>query len=143
MGTPLSVPAIQVTQLHSQNRRLNLVQSAIPTDLLATVLVTSTMVPKRAEPLRKLIGISDDHTPVAPCPEILAGIEANTAGIRQRARVPLVVGCTQRLGIVFDYVQSTPPSQFENGIHICRLAVKMDRNDGLGTFRDPACGVLR
>src|SRR5579863_9993050 len=104
VAAPQPVPLVQMAQLYPQDSRLNLVQPAVPADFLAAVLVTGAVIAQGTEALRKLLGIGYNHAAVAPCSQILAGIEAEAARVGQRTGAPAMVGCSQRLGVVFDHV---------------------------------------
>src|ERR1700722_14099659 len=77
-----------------------------------------------------------DHSAVAEAAQVLAGKETQTAGVAKRADLLSFIGGTDRLGAVFDDVQAVPPSDHHDWVHIAGLAVEVDRQDGLGAWRD-------
>src|SRR5690348_4103343 len=118
MPDPLAVPLLEVTELYPQNCGLNLVETAVPADFLAAILAAGAVIAQGMKAPRQGLGIGDNHAAIPPAAQVFGGIKADAAGISQRTCAAAMIGCSQGLGVVFDYVQGTPPSQFANGIHV-------------------------
>src|SRR5581483_11649045 len=83
---------------------------------------------------------------VAVSTQIFRGIKTQTTDFPERADTLSVIGRTDRLGRIFDDVQIVSAGEFENRLHVSRLPVKMDRDDGTRAFGDERlelCGIER
>src|SRR5579872_2286484 len=135
MPATLLVPGIQMAQFDSQHGSLDFIQPTIPADFFAAILFAAPVITQRADAMRDLLGVGYYHAAVSPGSQILAGIKANAAGIRERPCALATVRCPNGLRVVFDNVQGVTASEAENSLHIGCLPVEMDRNDGARAFR--------
>src|SRR5436190_14134321 len=80
-------------QLHTQNRRLESVESTVDPFEIVVVLLRPAMVGKHSHSGRPLGVVGHQRTCVAVCAEVLAWIKAVASDVRQlRDWLPLVEG---------------------------------------------------
>ena len=136
---PALVPPVQVRQLDTQNRSLEpvhpvvIAQLSIP-ELLAGILA---MIAQLAQFLGQSIVISDDAASVAVRPKVLARIETEAPGVAQGSGRPFLVARPLSLGRILHHRQTALCCQLQQRVHVCGLAVDVDRYDGPGPVRDP------
>ena len=88
------------------------------------------MVAQQAHPFGDLRIVGGDRAGVAIGAEILAGVEAEARGIAQHADAPSIPGRAVRLGGIFDEYEIVARCQHRQGVHVGRLAIDVDGQDG-------------
>src|SRR5438445_9251342 len=71
-----SNPTVQMARLHAQHGCLDVVETAVPTWLRAEVTASLAVVPEFRNALGNLFVICEDHSRIAVCAQIFAGVEA-------------------------------------------------------------------
>src|SRR5262245_52031257 len=100
------------------------------------VFFRSAMVSQLPNSLRNGNIVCDDSTAVATSAKVLRRIKAEARNVANGSDSTPVIAGAVRLSRVFDNSKSSPPGYFQNRIHIGRLSVKMNRNDGFGLRGD-------
>src|SRR4051794_617804 len=90
-------------KLYSQDRRLNRIQTRVPTLFDVDVLLSLSVVPQAAHAIRKLSVVGDHHASVATRAEVLRGIETETSGQAERPDGTVAVAGAVRLARVLDH----------------------------------------
>jgi hypothetical protein len=88
--------------------------------------------------------VGHDRAALAVRAEVLAGVEAEAAGARERPDAATLVECAVRLRRVLDDDEIVALGYFVHGVHVRRLAVEVDGDDGaraLGHGALQLCGV--
>ena len=80
--------------------------------------------------------LTDHRSGVAKGAEIFAGIETERRGIADRSDALSAPASAVRLGCVFDHFQIVLARDLHDRVHVARLAVKVDRDDGFRPRRD-------
>lgn len=102
------------------------------------------MIAQSAEARVKVRRIGNDHAAIASGAEILGGIKADAGDVGERAGAASFICGADGLGVVFDKRQFVVFCDFAQRVHVCREAVKVNSDDGLGFWRNSAadvCGV--
>jgi hypothetical protein len=74
--------------------------------------------------------------PSAVGAQVLARIEAEAAGVAEAADRAVLVDRAVRLARVLDHLEPVALGDLEDGVHVGRVAVEMDRHDRLRLRRD-------
>src|ERR1700736_5773570 len=96
------IPFLQMSQFDPQNRRLDSIHPAIPSDLCMVVFANLPVVAKDPNLLIQLSIPGHNGASLAECAEILAGVEAETGRVAKCADPSSFVLRTMRLGGVFN-----------------------------------------
>src|SRR5258706_7319937 len=91
-------PRLEPPQLDSQDCRLDLIEAEVESSNDVQVLLLGAPVAKHAQLLRIAFVVGGHRTAVAGSTEVLAGVEAETAQVADRARWPVPVPGAVRLG---------------------------------------------
>src|ERR1700681_910611 len=92
-------------QFSEQDRRLQRVESEVPTDILVEILWLGAVVTHEHKALVKMLIISDDHTAITGTSEVFARVEAEAAARADAACLPAFVRCSDGLGGVLDHLK--------------------------------------
>src|SRR5262245_44160883 len=125
---PPRVPGVEVAQLFGQYCRLKLVEAAVDAFGLVIVPALFSVVAQLRQFAGENVAIGYDGTGVTKRPEVLAGIEAEAAGVANRTEFSSLVSCAVGLGSVLDNRDAASPGYLNYGIQIGGLAVEVDRN---------------
>ena len=82
-----------------------------------------------------------DHPCVAVGPQVLARVEAEAGGLAEGADLAALVGGAVGLGTVLDDDQVVLFRDRHDGIHVGRLTIEMNRNDGARAGRQFALHI--
>src|SRR4029079_15072513 len=85
----LSIPLVEVAQLHGEQRRLDRVQARVGSATLVRVPRSLPVVPELSQATGQTIVIGRHKAPVARGTQVLRGIEAETAGDTQAPAPPV------------------------------------------------------
>src|SRR6202011_4946916 len=92
-AAPLCVPLVNEPKLYQQNRGLQRVHAAVPTDFIVVVATVHSMHPQEADSLSDGIQSGCNHPGIAAGAEILGGVEAESGRVAQGARLaPIPAG---------------------------------------------------
>ena len=108
MGHLLTMLVIshQILQLYIQNGCLDLIQTTVTTCVLEDIFLLRTVVGQGTDGLSKLSIIGSDCTSITQSTKVLAGIEAVTGSIADRASHPTIgVLAAMGLCIVFNQLE--------------------------------------
>src|SRR5262249_57742111 len=100
------VPALQVRELHRQNRGLDRVEPAVDTDDDMVVAAATPVVAHQPDALRQPRIVGDYCSGVAERAEVFAGVEAEAADVPDRARGPPAAPRPMRLCGILDHLQT-------------------------------------
>ena len=92
---------------------------------------------QRANPRRDR-RVANERQPAAVAVERLERLEAEEAGVAERADGLAVPGRAERVRAVFDHAQLVARRDVEDGLHVARQAVQVRRHDGACRRRDGA-----
>ena len=83
----LGVPVVDEAELHQQDRGLQGIQAAVPTDFIVVVATVHSMRPQESDSFSDGIQSGCDHPGVAAGAEILGGVEAESGRVAQGSRL--------------------------------------------------------
>src|SRR3984885_768456 len=126
---PLGVPVVDEAELHQQNRGLQSVHAAVPTDLIVIVATTHSMHPQEADPFSDGIQSGCDHAGVSAGTEILGGVEAESGRVAQSARLAPIPAGSERLGSILDQHHAVLLPELLEAVPIDGLAIEMNRQN--------------
>src|SRR5690242_15680539 len=90
-ATPRVVPLVEVAELHTEDGRLQRVQTAVEALDLVHVLLALPVVTGQSEPVEEILVARHHRAGIAERTEVLARIEAERCRVTERARAePLV-----------------------------------------------------
>jgi hypothetical protein len=117
-------------ELRAQDRRLQGIEPRRGPDHAMVVAGLLTVRAQQAHPLGDL-GVGRRHrAAVAPRPEVLGRVEREAPGVAQRADAAAVIARAVGLRGVLDHEQAGLARQREDRVHVDRLAIEVDRDDG-------------
>ena len=140
---PARIPAIKMSQFDRQKAALQTFQPKVVTRQAVLILLHRTVVAQHPHPLRQFGIAGDNRSAFAQAAKILSRIEAEATGNAQRTGFAAFVSRAVRLAGVFNQVKIVATRDFEQRIHIRRLAVKMYRQERLGVRRNRRFDQLR
>jgi hypothetical protein len=116
-------PALQVPQLHAQDRALHALHAVIET--AQVVIIAARFAPASQEPdgLGVIRIRRYDCAGFAISPEVLAGIKTEAREIRQRPRALSFIFGSVSLRRVLNHGDATDACSIQNGSHVGRLSV--------------------
>src|SRR6266404_4504096 len=107
-----------MTQLHTKDRGLYLIQPAIPARLTADVFFRLSVIPQNAQ-MRGAVGrIGYDHACIAARAEIFRRIKAKARDITERPGAPALVAGADGLRGVFDNWNILFSREFHDRVHV-------------------------
>src|ERR1700751_3629241 len=89
---PRLVPAVEMRELHPEQRRLQTVEALVVAEFDVFALDPLTQVAQSADPGCKHVVVGADCAAVAECSQVLARIERESRGVSQRSRATTVIG---------------------------------------------------
>jgi hypothetical protein len=129
----------QPTQLDRQQGGLDLVQAAVPADLVVHVLLGRPVVAQRAEPVGDVRVRRRHGTAVAEGAQVLPRVEAPGGRVGQTPdRDAPVPGAVRLCGVV-EHHEAVPPRQRQDRVEVHGVSVEMDREERPSPWAD---GVL-
>jgi hypothetical protein len=111
-----------MSQLNSQNSRLDSVHPAIPPHHAVVIFANLAVIPKDPNLLLQLSVASHHRTGFAESAKILPRVEAETSCVGQGANLSALVLSSMSLAGIFDHKQTVFPGNFHNWLHVRRLA---------------------
>jgi hypothetical protein len=129
--SPSLVPLRKVLQLHTEDGGLESIEPAVHPFHVMVVFFNPSVVREHSCPDRPFVVAGDDRPAVSIGAQVLAGIETEATDIPDRTDSPAFVHGAMGLGRIFHNLQTVLRSDFQNGIHVGRLPVKVNRKDGL------------
>ena len=130
---PPCVPCVQVSKLDPQDCTLQAVHPAVPPDEGMLVLLSGpAVIASLSHAVREIRIRGDDGSGVAACPQVLARVEAETAGLPEVARLPAMAGRSLSLGRILDHRDVMPTGNGHHGAHIDAAAIQVHRHDSPG-----------
>ncbi len=126
------VPLVQVAEFDAEESGLQFVQTRIQAGFFVLVFDLRAVVAQAGHARRQLGVIGGDGAGIAEGAENFCRIKAERGGIAQGAGTPAFVARALRLGRVLHHFQLMPAGDFQDWIHVRRLAVKMHRQNGPG-----------
>src|ERR1700733_3382595 len=125
----LSVPAIHKAELDQQNRRLQGVQPAVPTNFIMVVTVAHSMHTQEADAFCDGLYPGGDHAGLAGGTEVLGGVKAESRSVPQGTRPAPIPGGPERLRRVFDQEQVMVLFQQLEAVPVGGLAIEVNGQD--------------
>ncbi len=125
-----------MSQFDRQETALQPFQPQVLTRQAVLVLLHRAVIAQHPHALRKLGIAGDNRTAFAQAAQILSWIKAEATGDAQRSGFAAFVIGAVRLAGILNQVKIVTTRNFEQRIHIRRLAVKIDRQDRLGVRRN-------
>ena len=120
-------------QFHSQDRGLQRVQAKIAADDAMIIFWLAPMNPKHLHNFGQLFIIRDNHSTVAESAQVLAGKEGETSHMPYRSGLPsFIIPSANRLGRIFDHMDTFAFHNLHNWIHLGALAEQMHGHDCFG-----------
>src|SRR5215469_14693427 len=130
------IPRGKVLELHPKEARLKRVESSIVALNVVIILFRLPVVANHFALAGNRFIVRGNRASFAARTEILARIESKRCRLTYRAALsPAIlrrreIFSTVRLARVFDYDQVIARRDLKNGVHVRRLAVQVNRNDG-------------
>jgi len=140
--TALVVPFVNVFQFGAEDSGVEVIKAAVETKAVNVSFVRA-MVAQFADSRVDFRIVSDDSATVAKSAEILLNNEAGGCGIAVVADTeagPMRADC---LGVVLDDMEFVFGGYLPDCIHVCALAVEVDRHDGFCFWRDGGLDIGR
>ena len=131
VSAPGLVPVLQPHQLDAEHRGLDGIETAVIALDVVKIFLRLPVIPDHADLLRHLFVLGHDGAGLAEGAEVLAGVEAKAAGCAQGSCFFAFVRGAVGLAGVFDDNEVELASDFEDRVHVGRLAVKVDGDYGL------------
>src|SRR5256714_14087742 len=129
LATP-AVPAVKVPQLHVQHSGLYAVHAIVETKQIVQVTARLAVVALRPYRCRQRAVVGDDRTSFPKGTKVLAGVKAETTDIPDGADAASLVAGAMGLARVLHHGQVGLPGDGHDRVHVRRLPVQMDGNDG-------------
>ncbi len=123
----------ELRQPGPEDRRLQLVEAAVHAALVVVVAARLPAVAEPAQAIGERAIVGGDRAAVAQRAQVLGRVEAERRGGRAAADRPTIGRGQVRLTGVLDDRESMTVRHPADRRHVGRLAVEMDRDDGLGT----------
>lgn len=136
VGPTLIVGLSQALEFGAENGALDAVHAGVPTDGVVLISSHLAVFPKADDAFAELAVVGDHGAGLPESAEVLCGVEAKATGVTQASRFAAFVECAVGLASVFDDEQRMLFSDFENGVHIGRLAEEVDGDDGASPLRN-------
>mmetsp|Transcript_20200 Transcript_20200/g.30347 ORF Transcript_20200/g.30347 Transcript_20200/m.30347 type:complete len:322 (+) Transcript_20200:366-1331(+) len=133
---PACVSLLQGLQLLQEDRCLHGVQTRISALLCVVVLLLCAPCAPSPGASRQRVVVRAERTTVAEGPEVLPGVEAETAGVTDATYRATFVGHTVCLRGIFNDRDATRLSDAQHGVHVCSEAIEVDRHDELRLICD-------
>src|SRR5690606_7901335 len=138
------VPLVEVVQLDVEDSGLQCIEPAVVAGhLVDVVAVASSVVAQLAYPTGQLRVVRDDCSCVSERTEVLAGIEAETSGMAERADPASFPPGAVGLGGILDHRDPCPVSHIHDFRHVHGLAVEMNRHHGGRPLVEGFCHAFR
>ena len=119
---------VQMRQLGAQDRGLDFIQARIYANFVRDVMGPPAILPQGGHPCGQHCVVRRQHAAIAQRAEILRWIQAERAHLADRAK-PLAMQCgAVRLGAILDQRHAMGAAEWQYGIKIGGLAVKMHGN---------------
>ncbi|MNX91376.1 hypothetical protein D3C86_1234510 [compost metagenome] len=128
----------QVGQLHAQDGGLDLVQPRVRARQAADVAILPAVFAQPPDLLGDLGRGRRDAAAVADGAQVLGRVEAEGGRIAEGADLAPVKLRAVGLRAVLDHLEAVTPGELHDPGHVGRVAVDVDRDDGLGRGRDEA-----
>src|SRR5947209_18006490 len=126
---PSLVFTIEMTELHAEDRRLQLVEAAVPSTRFAHIALLPAVLAQEPDAFRDRRIAGHDHTAVADRAEVLRRIEAERRSRSKRTGAPAGDRRSVRLRAILDHHEAVSRSEARNILHRRRVAIEMHRND--------------
>src|SRR5580704_3302702 len=114
--------SFKMSQLNSQNSRLDSVHPAIPPNHAVIIFADLAVIPKDPNLLLQLGIASHNRAGFAEGAKILPRVEAETSCVGKGADLSTLILSSVRLAGILDDEQTVLPRNFHNWIHVRRLA---------------------
>src|ERR1700682_4980505 len=88
------------------------------------------MIAQHAQRFRQLCIVGETDTRLSIRSQVFAAIETEAGNVAETAHALALVGGSVRLGSIFDDAQTVSMSEIHDGLHLCRVAIQVDGNDG-------------
>ena len=128
------VERIDAPEFDADNRRLKFIEAAVVAQQVMVVSLLAAVVAQHPDAVDRLFVPGDNHAAIPVAGEVFAREKAEAAAFPHGADLFSVIGGAEGLRAVFDDFQTISSGQFENGFHVGRMAEKMNRDDGPGSF---------
>jgi len=111
----------EVFEFHPQNRGLNSIHPAVPSDHCMVVFSDLAMVSEDSDLVLQLGIVSYNCAGFPECTQVLSGIKAKAGRVTKRADAAFFVFCSVSLTGILDNKKTIVARNLQDRIHICRL----------------------
>ena len=130
------VRPVEVGEPHHEERRLQLVETCVPTDHVVVILRGRAVVAQPSDRCRECAVVRRHRAGVPEGAEVLHRIEAEPRAICEPADPALPVARTVGLGRVLDDLQAAKSRELQDRRHVGRLAEEVHWDDRPRPWRD-------
>jgi len=127
-------PSVHMGELHPEERRLKLIEPAVPAQLNVVISVIRPVVPESPNPLREIGSIRHDHPAVAAPPQRFGGVKAQARHVPKDPHPAALIGGPKGLGSIFHEGKTVPTGDGPQGCHLRREPEQMHREDRNGPW---------
>lgn len=133
---------VQISEFDSENRRLNGVEATVQADLFVPILLTGSVVSQLRHPLVHGRIVRQNSAAVSVTTQILGREEGQRADATDVPHGTFAVSGSYSLGSILYDRDAVTLCQLHDSIHVCRLTVEVDRNNGDRPIRNQRRGVF-
>src|SRR6516164_3203182 len=130
MRTPGALPLREMAEFDPQHGGLNFVEAAVPARLAAPILGGLPVIAQRTKVRGEFSRIRNDHSGISIRTKVLCRVEAEARRVPEGAGTATFIECANGLRTILDERQLAGLCECQDGIHVCREAVEMYRDDG-------------